>query len=483
MYLLLGRFGDVATILPALKHEFDLTGKKPKLVVAEAYASILHGVSYVEGVVWPHSFERPIEAGAWAHQSIPEPIVDCSVHGVNVQLNKSMSSFDREVWRLSKCPLAFEAGQLVFDRRDKGREDELVNRVLSGRTKPIILTALRGTSSPFPHAREMLDKLIALLPEYDVVDISDVKAEMPYDLLALYEEADGLVATDSFPLHLANAVPNLAVAALITDGPSPWHRSAWRSNHIARVLYSDALKDVEKVARAVSLPAIPTLLHVTSGVPAVSPPEVARLARAEAGRNLERKNGRWVPIIFEPTRDATSIGDRPVPFVRDLIEGAVNSADNGEDIVVLCNFDIGFTPGLTGAILDEVPRKGAAFAHRWDFFAPRGVPTSEHDLSGARWYAGSDLFAFTVNWWNAHQAKFPDMVLGREAWDMIMRNLIKSTNGGGLHRAIWHEKHPPLWESNRRLPGNEHNRRLAHLWLARYGGDWNDWKGPQKYRG
>jgi hypothetical protein len=79
------------------------------------------------------------------------------------------------------------------------------------------------------------------------------------------------------------------------------------------------------------------------------------------------------------------------------------------------------------------------------------------------------------------------MVFGREAWDMVMRNLMKRSCGGSgaceLHLAIWHEKHKSFWEHAPRVPGNEHNRRLATQWLARYGGDWNDWQGPQKYRG
>ncbi|OLE10682.1 MAG: hypothetical protein AUG89_11505 [Acidobacteria bacterium 13_1_20CM_4_56_7] len=54
---MLGKHGDIISILPALKSLFDATGERPKVVVSEQYSGVLEGVSYVEPVVvrfeWP----------------------------------------------------------------------------------------------------------------------------------------------------------------------------------------------------------------------------------------------------------------------------------------------------------------------------------------------------------------------------------------------------------------------------------------------
>src|SRR5689334_16414276 len=55
--VMLGKTGDLISILPALKSMHDATGEKPKVVVSEQYASVLEGVLYVEPLVtrfqWP----------------------------------------------------------------------------------------------------------------------------------------------------------------------------------------------------------------------------------------------------------------------------------------------------------------------------------------------------------------------------------------------------------------------------------------------
>lgn len=489
LFVLLGRYGDITTLLPALRHEALQTGQPTKLVVAKQFANLLDGVSYVEPLVWDGPFEHVPHAKAWAaKQAGNVQVVDCSVYGSGVQASKDMHSFTSEIWRLSKCPVAYEQAELIFDKRDSRRETQLLASLRIAREgKPIVLFAGAGVSSPFAQAGELLERLKHQLSGYNVVDISNVKAERPYDLLALFERAQGLVATDSFPLHLAQACPKLNVAALLCDGPSSWHRSAWRPNHKIRCLYSEAMQRVDQIARAVTDPINREIFFTTTQGPAGDEPTKQRMARALEGRRAEFANGKWREFGFQPARDASSMRDRPMPFARDLFAQPA-SVCRDQDIIVVCNADIGLTPGMTGHLLEAIDKYGCAFAHRWDYHQAltKRIPANEADVRRARWYAGSDFFACTKAWWIKNGPLFPDMVFGREAWDMVMRNLMKRSCGGTgceLYLAIWHEKHKSFWEHAPRVPGNEHNRRLATQWLARYGGDWNDWQGPQKYRG
>lgn len=482
-YLLLGRNGDLTNLLPVLQDEASRTGSPVPLVVAQSYAPLLEGVSYVRPEIFPGDFFEAPLAKAWAQTRLRGyEIIDCSVYGRMVNPTKRMSSFNREIWRLSRTELNFDHASLTFDRRDPARERELMVPYGSG---PLILFAGAGTSSPFEQAPAYLEALRRIVPApYTLVDISNLKAHRPYDLLGLYEQAAALVAIDSFPLHLAQATPDLPVLALLCDGPSPWHRSAWRPNHVVRRLYSEALANVEADLAQVLKAKRPSLCFVSTRPGNLDAVSAQRYARARESREREMRHNKWTEFWFEPVRTATVLKDAPLPFVRDA---AIAAVGGGHDVIVLANADIGFPEGLTGRILETVQRFGCAFAHRWDYHvaALRHPPRHEGDMVQTRWYAGSDLFAFTPEWWMKHgHPDFPDMVWGREAWDLIMRNLMKRAVGPDceLHKAIWHEKHASAWERNGRLGGNEHNRRLAAQWIARFGGNWNDWRDVPSYR-
>jgi len=479
-YLLLGRSGDLCTLLPVLKRQSDLVKRPIELIVSEDYAPMLEGASYVTPIVYAGKFDRPNEALAWSRR----PAINCTVYGINFYLPSECWSFDREIWHRSRCDKPFGRLPLIFDNRSLEREQALADRVLPKTQKPIVLTSLRGTSSPFPKAQEFFVALKEQLPEFEVVDTSGIVAERPYDLIGLYQRASALVAIDSMPLHLSWAVPTLNTVALITDGPTPWHRTSWRPHHRLRLLYSEAHDNLGRVVAQIQNPAPPVNIRlVYSQTPVPDAATQRRLEVAKRGRDDEMANGgtgpRWTETNFSapPGRTAAGLGDRPLPYVRDMVDQAFRLCERDDDIIVLINADIGFTPGLTGHILDRAARHGAAYAHRWDFTHISRPARSEAEVRKARWYPGSDLFVFTRRWWKQHGALFPDMLLGREAWDMVMRNLIKKVSGfeTELHHAIWHERHASMWEQQPDCPGNRHNRTLAEAWLRRHGGSWNDW--------
>jgi hypothetical protein len=97
---------------------------------------------------------------------------------------------------------------------------------------------------------------------------------------------------------------------------------------------------------------------------------------------------------------------------------------------------------------------------------------NEIEIATGTKYPGADFFAFKKKWWIKRSQVFPDMLLGREAWDMIMRDLVRSTGGIELHNATYHEMHESHWLQNRQCAGNEHNKRLAREWLAANGRQW-----------
>jgi hypothetical protein len=160
----------------------------------------------------------------------------------------------------------------------------------------------------------------------------------------------------------------------------------------------------------------------------------------------------------------TALGDaRSLPFIRDLVEFGTSKA-RPTDIIVLTNDDTFFCSGLTYLILNRVPWCGAAFAFRWDF--KRLARLDRPEIREGRKNMGADLFAFTGKWWLDHGNEYPDMLLGCETWDWIMRELIRLRGGVELFECIFHEKHSAFWAMHRlENVGNRHNRALACAWL------------------
>lgn len=486
-YLMLGRTGDIMNILPAIQYEAQKNDYKPRLIVSQDYQDILDGVSYVEKIVYPGDFRNVLEALVFAKRNFPEDkIVNCSVYGKNYVYKKLCASFQRESWRFTECPLAWGTLPLVFDKRSAEREQRLADNYQFKYGQKTLITALSGTSSPLPYKDMLLKYLRANLnqKEWQIVDISDLRAERIYDLLALYERASSLIAIDSAPLHLAQAMPHLPpelpVISLISDLKDTWHQSSWRRNHIKRILYSEVPTRLVEILEAVEggFTIDRATIHLVTTSASGNEETKRRNGIALSSWFKERLNsgtGKWYLHIYN------SVG---LPKVHSMIEYAFARALYDDDIILITNADINFVPGITGWILHEVERHGAVFFHRHDFQRIDEHFISEAQVAFGKWYPGSDTFAFTKKWWSAHRTIFPDMYFAREAWDMIFRNMIKRSGGAEIHNAIYHEKHPSFWEAteNRNCPENLHNRAQAQQWLDTYGGDWNDWKIKKPYK-
>ena len=473
-YILQGRTGDIHNLLPAIEYEAKQKNYTPRLVVAKEYADILDGCSYVQKVVYDGDFRNINHAVRITQSKYPgEQIVNCAVYGTNYRIDRRTSSFTKEIWRLSKAPVPQISLPLNFDRTEP-QTIHLKN------DKPIIILAMKGTSSPLSNVDQVSDYLKNNLEsDFNVIDISHVQYNRFYDLIALYKIAHCLIAIDSAPLHLANATPDLPVVSLISDLKDEWHQSGWRPNHILRVLYSEIEYKMGSIIEAAKQGRNfrKRKIHlVTSLAPYKKGPDnSAKFMRYEFARNnrtyVNKLNG--FRII-----DHSFMVANAIPKVKDIINRvfALPELPKKDDVILIANADICFSPDIVGMILHNTERYGATFTHRWDFNSLTKHLNTEAEIGKGKWYCGSDLFAFTVEWWNRHQEIFPDMYFAREFWDMIMRNMIKRSGGVETHKSIYHEKHNSFWEQNRQCAENLHNKSLAQNWFDTYGGDWNDWK-------
>jgi len=482
LYLQLGRAGDILNALPLAWKYHVTTGERPLFMVAQEFAGILDGVSYVEPVVWQGAFDRAAGALYQARQLTADIVVP-QIYGVGLSTTETCTSFARESWFKAGSPDPWGSLPLVIDRRDADRERELIDRVIGKDRPPFVLAALEGTSSPFPYARSLIRRLLGklMLTRLLVVDLSTVRAERFFDLLGLFERAHCLVAIDTGHQHLA-AASKVPVISLATRDPSDWHGSPWRPEHVGRFFYDEFPGAIDEVVEIVCNPQspglIPRIIHVWTGAPdrEQSADTRRRCATARDSWAIEYDTRRWIPSEFSAERyprDGRSIGDpAAVPFVRDVIEFGLKRSNVLGDIIALTNADVGFAPGLTGRILETVGRYGSAFTHRYDF--PRLSGPLKHDgqLRSGTPYAGTDAFFFTRDWWIKNGHEFGDFLWAREHWDEALRQLIKLTGGREIPLATYHERHDSFWENPEHrstLAGNQRNQILIGQWFARTG--------------
>lgn len=500
LYIQLGRLGDILNVLPLCRQDFEDTGVRPVLMVAEPYLDLLDGVTYVEPLVWRGEFEDV--RGAWDMAAgIAEArglaLVCTQIYGRTLATAECCSSFLRESWAAVPKAPAWGSLPLLFDRRDASREAGVKNQLLKrGTGKPYIVLALQGTSSPFAHHATLSAYLRNKLgKDFDFIDVTAYRAPRFYDLLLLLEGAHALVTVDSAVLHLAAAVPKLPVVAFITREPSGWHGTAWRPQHVARIFYDEMPEASASVVHALATSrggrVTPWIFHAWSHYQAdkVDRETMRRMDFARCTWRREQASWFWMDREFQAEhekRSSAALDDpRPVPFVKDVIEYAIGPEwVESHDIVAFSNADVSFVPGLSGWILDRMAREECAFTHRRDFERLTHTIESEADARRGAWYPGSDAFFFTVAWWRRHRDEYPDMLLGREQSDEVLRQLIKRHGGREIPDAIYHEKHRSFWEhdgNKESNPGNQYNRRLARKWFLKTGYGPNDpqwWKIP-----
>lgn len=271
--VMLGKFGDLISILPALQSISKATGEKVKVIVSSQYQTVLEGVSYVESL--PMDFEWPLgtkQAREYATKEygsclVPQFWADPTIRDgipygqTSLEIGGSRWSIDSGRWpnymsamwqRLGFTDQDMQQSPVVFDRRNPERERLLKERYIHANL-PTLLVNFKSSSSPFGYEPEIMK----IIPkgQFSIVDVSEIKAERIYDLLGLFESAVGLITCATATLHLA-AASKIPYIAFTEDH---WSRAVPKGNCRLNVSYSKtpaALVDIAKIMRQWSSPVV-----------------------------------------------------------------------------------------------------------------------------------------------------------------------------------------------------------------------------------
>lgn len=464
-----GRYGDLINMLPCARDIALKEGGKCAVMISAEFASILEGCSYVEPVVISSHF-TDIQPAIEQARAMFARVLVAKVNEKSVGVTTQCQSFNEESWRQLGYLDRFNDLPVVFDRRDRAREETLLKRVT--RRESFGLVNLGGKSAPYPHA----DILRATLGRGDYwVDLQKVQAHRIYDLLGLMDQAELLVTSDTCTLHLA-AASGIPVVNLIGDHPTRWHGSKPRNNSVLEIRYGERerLAEIAEVLRGT---------HKTTGETPVLPGWKARTWHVWSDYEMSGETLRrhlmaqstwgatgWITLPVRENPRALNDGLRAVPFVKDLVAAAVRCA-GPRDTIILTNADTCVSANAAERIAEAMRTHGCAYSFRRDVPRIERALTAEEILRAAQ-YAGADLFAFTVEWWEKHERLIPDLVLGAEAWDWCLRVLMHQAGAAQFNDLIYHERHANVWERpehRHSLLSQMHNRGLAMPFLAAHG--------------
>ncbi len=431
LYVQLAKIGDILGILPFLYADFKNTGEKPRLMVAKEFSGVLDGVSYIDPIIFDGHYSE-LERAAKLSDSMSSEVVVTQVNagrttGIETYLaskavDKTQNelivrkdearamtgavtdAFNKEQWQLAGRLEEWEdCLPLVFDQRDPEREAKLLRDCgithKRGKKKPLLLLSLGGLSSPFPYA-DLLRELVSgrFGQQYRIMELP--QCERIYDLLALYEHADLLIATDSAPLHLAWAVRELPVFALTQDRApngsySLWHGSAWRPNHLWYCRYHDFSK------RAVEM--IDAICNLSKGLDGLV------VVRNEYGGIAEcpTVNGLLPIRVGTCGRDSFSVlGDsKRHPYLLDVIKLSMQRAKN-DSVSILIE-----RPGVVKGPIARVAETPIFYAYR---------------IQDGNFRPVVDLFCATKQFWKMILPEIPDMLLDNSHyWDLVLWSIFK----------------------------------------------------------
>ena len=396
-FVQLADYGALLNLLPLCLAD-SKAGEKSAIVTTKGYADVLEGVSYVEQLVvdcLPHELDKGIQKATerWPGNIIctqvngPVKLVKRFVYEAVGQQSAVTTSWQKEQWKVAgQLNRWDDCLPLVFDKRDAVRETRLLRDVLpkNAGKKPIMLLALDGKSSAFPH-KDLLRHLLKTTfgSSWRIIELP--KAERLYDLLALYEKASLLVAVDSAPLHLAWAVRSLPVIALANDKPIMWNGSSWRPNMVWYCRYGDFLDRWKEMLDVIGWATESHSVNCTLGVWS----EYETKAPCGPQRFFNH-----LPIsVGACGRDSAGLLKDPkrVPYLRDCIRMAIQKANPRQQIMLQ-------RPALElkGMTLQAGQ---AAYAYRLqaDSFSPI-----------------CDLFTAPREFWQDALAEIPDLLLGSD---------------------------------------------------------------------
>lgn len=435
MIVQLGKHGDIINVLPYAYMMHKRLGGKIDWLVGKNWASTLEGASYVNPVIWngpDDSLSRAIESvrgrRMWITQAWmnPDPL-------------RHTDSFAKEQWRYVGAENERGRWPLVFDRRDGKRERKLVDQYMwHGRRT--ILVGTYSVSTPYRHAARLVDELKALFPPpaYNVIDLTHVRAEKLYDLIALYEAADLLITVDTCHVHLARAA-QCPVIALINDGwngaaPPPQTIAAWRYAELGSDLAPVIAAARNQLGRRVETMAVICNSHDTSS------------DRHQRALETHPKDMIYCKHDHRPTTKEL--------FGRGL--------DANKDAVIFTNDDVTFKPDT----LDRIK----AHLQKFDFGCSR-----RHEG-----HPGREIFWFRSDWLRKNWDTLPNVYWSVQKPDLCVARWLRNFRGipttlenlvydfppvevpAGL---IYHEEHKSNWD-NPQVEGTMEGRHNEAVWAT-----------------
>ena len=477
-YLNLGKYGDVCCLLTALYDEFKQTREKPNLIISKDFQDIIDGTSYINKIVYDGVFDDINGALGFAKSLSLEPrttqvvgdskFIISQVYGKDYHPKIITDSFGKDILRLAgKLETWPNQLPLIFDKRSAKREEKLTKSIPTD--KPWVVVGTNGISSPFPWNDLLWLIFRHCLDDFHIIDLNKIKAEKFFDLLGILDHKNTHcnVLIDSGPLHLAFA-SSKPTHAIIADSPTMWFGAPWRPSYASYTRYKNFPRDVTRILDLIRNPPLkpkhPNIIHVYQRTPWATGEEKRR--NEVAAKTWDRIG--WVDCGLDDNcfvRNSSNViptEKKNIPMIKDMLRMACIGRDD-KDVIVLTNTDTCVASNLLKRLVGNLP----AYAYRYDFKRLDRPIADDQILLGNK-YQGCDLFAMKVGWWRRNHQIFPDMILGREAWDRVMRELFKQSQGRELVGAIYHERHNSFWESASNInddPSNLRNRMLARKWL------------------
>lgn len=439
----LGANGDCLNALMLAKHLSTMG--EVQFIVSKTYAPILDGFSYVNPIIWPYEYSRLPECLHWLKRhGIHKPIV-CQSY-THPDSRKELP-YQLDSYRIAGHQNLFGTLPLVIDRRNKDREYSLMEKLPIG--KLWVGVCVEGMSSPIPELKDLPQILQDAFPEVTIVDLSKIKAHRVYDLLGILDHCKLLVTIDTVFLHLARAA-TCPVMAIVNDR-EPWRASVVPPATICQFGYKNVTTGsvAQAVGEFLSRPT-PRVFHAAS----IFGQEERHLKAYQSWKKLIDRG--MVGVYREKyDRDASSLGDRPLPYLKDVIQPALDRMED-HDVLVWTNDDVQLLPETLDWARNHAGTYGATSMRR----------DKDH--------IGRDLVAGTKSWWQ----KLPyDLLIGAHQFDLLLGALIRKQRGVTstlknmgtdffpceYRTLIRHEPHKESWSPD--SPSGKHNAALFTQFL------------------
>lgn len=234
--------GDCINCLQPIYAEYKRTNEIQHVMVAEKYASLFSGCSYVKVVKWFGEW-HDLKSSIIEAKKLYEEVITLSTFGKDWPIEKKTPSFALDQIERSKSitesgisGVVFQNISKPFDERSKLREYNLCSKI--GIDSKTILFADTSESSKFSGIIELQKILYENFTENKIVKLSEIKADFFYDMIGVYDKAACLVSIETSHLHLS-ASSDIPVIALVTDRPEIWHGTAYRPQFVIHCRYSD----------------------------------------------------------------------------------------------------------------------------------------------------------------------------------------------------------------------------------------------------